>query len=491
MGVEAVGAFDVRAYLRRVVREQLGGDDTNLQDPAWSHPSWLDDPVWREYRRFKGLVGRQALYAYHEAFQAAARDAGIDDFCIQGNDIPIWCFDWPRPEYLEMVSTEFAPGWNLLGGPRGVGLPPGGRLSPIVKMGRCHAASRFLHVWYYLDGPYEEYRGNAALGRVLSYELLAHHAMIQAYPGNPQVAGTVESHREVTDFIHAAKASWGDRQPFARMALLYSPDSRLVHLTPGRLLNFEAQQHVFDLLGWGTALSELHQQYAVIPEWDLTPEALRGMRALLLPSVEVLSPGAVTNVLRPWVAAGGQLIVSGPCGGRLDASRSHARVGNAAGMLPELCALAGLDADSPRPESSDATVGHGRVVLLPALGFDCYRQTPGERDLASIEPAVREHLAEFGLVSGELPRALEVSVFRSPRQGAWFVDLANLDLDPRTDAQPKPHEVTVVLSEGSAAQHAQLLRPGRAPEAAAVRGADGRLSIGPLTVDGYASIVLR
>jgi len=494
MGVEDVTTFDVRAYLRCVLREQLGGDDANLRDPKWSDPYWLDDPVWREYRLYKGEVGKEALRAYHDAFLGAAREAGIDDFCIQGNDIPIWCFDWPRPEYLEMVSTEFAPGWNLLCGPRGNGLPPGGRMGPIIKMARTHARSRFVHVWYYLNDPCTKYRANAPLGRVLSYELLAQHAMIQAYPGSPQVAGTVASHREVTDFIHAAKEAWGDRQPFARIALLYSPDSRLVHLTPGRPLDFDAQQHVFDLLGWGTALSELHQQYAVIPEWNLTLEALRGARALLLPSVEVLSSEVVERVLRPWVAGGGRLILSGPCGARYDASRSHARVDNAAAMVPEFCALAHLDPGTARPDTYVATVGQGEVILLPPLGFDYYRQAPGKRDLSAIEAAIRERLGEFGLVEGDLPREVEVSVFRSPTKGTLFVDLANLDLNPDTDAQPKPHDVTLTLAgvPGLAGvTTVEALCPGEARAAVPTKGEAGRLTVGPVHIGNYVSLALR
>jgi hypothetical protein len=494
MGVEDVRTFDVRTYLRRVVREKLGGDDTNLRDAAWYDPYWLDDPIWREYRIHKGEVGKEALRAYRGAFQSAAREAGIDDFCIQGNDIPIWCFDWPRPEYLEMVSTEFAPGWSLLCGSRGNGLPPGGRMGPIIKMARVHAASRFVHVWYYLDGPYEKYRRNAALGRVLSYELLAHHAMIQAYPGSPQVAGTVESHREVTDFIHASKAIWGDRQPFAQIGLLYSPDSRLVHLTPGRLVDFNAQRHVFDLMGWGTALSELHQQYTVIPEWGLTGEVLRDLKALVLPSVEVLSPEVVEGVLRPWVRGGGRLILSGACAARFGPARSHERVDNAAAMIPELCALAQISPNAPRPETRTAAVGRGQVILLPALGFDYYQQEPGKRDLSTIEPAIREYLSEFGLVEGDLPRELEVSVFRSPTQGTLFVDIANLDLDPDTDAQPTPHEVTLTLLgiPGVAqATAAEALRPGEARASVPMKRQEGRVTVGPLRVGSYVSLSLR
>ncbi len=493
MGVEDVATFDVRTYLRRVLREKYGGDDTNLNDPRWSDPGWLDDAVWREYRLFKVRTGREALRAYHEAFHGAAREAGVDDFVIQGNDIPIWCFDLPRPDSLDMVSTEFAPGWNLLTGSRGNGLPPGGRMGPIIKMARTHAASRFVHVWYYLEGPYEKYRAKASVGRVLSYELLAHHAMIQAYPGNPSVAGTVESHREVTDFIHAAKGLWGDRRPLARIGLLYSPDSRLTALTPGPFPTFNAQQHVFDLLGWGTALSELHEQYAIVPEWDLNAASLRELRVLVIPSVEVLSPEAVTQVLRPWVAAGGRLVLSGPVGGRHDASHSHARVTNAAGMLPELCRLAGIEPDSPRPEECTEGVGRGQVILLPALGFDYYQQEPGKRDLGGIEPVIRKHLAPYGLVRAGLPRELEVSVFASPTRSVLFVDVANLDLDPDRDEQPKPHEMTLTIAPPEpfpAGATATVLQPGREPGKTTVRREGNSLVIGPVRVESYASVVM-
>jgi len=207
--------------------------------------------------------------------------------------------------------------------------------------------------------------------------------------------------------------------------------------------------------------------------------------------VEALSPETVTGVVRPWVQAGGRLVLSGPCGSRFDASRSHARVGSPAGMLPELCALAGLDPNAPRPDTHGAAVGRGQVVLLPPLGFDYYRQAPGERNLAAIEPAVRRHLAEHGLVAGGLPRELEVSVFRSPTEGRLFVDLANLDLDPDVDPQPRAHRVTVVLSEAPAGGTAEVLRPGEAPESVPVKLTDGRTAVGPVALGSYASVVIR
>ena len=493
MGIADVDTFDVREYVRRIVRDEFGGDDTNLLDAAWHDPRWLDEPIWRAYRIYKSETGRDALQAYHDTYVREGREAGID-FVIQGNDIPLWCFDWPRPESLHMVSTEFAPGWNLIGGPRGLGLPPTGRISPIVKMARRHARSRFVHLWYYLDQPYEKYHGNAPLGRVLSYELLAHHAMIQAYPSQAKVAGTVESHREVADFIHAAKETWGDREPLARIALLYSPDSRLTGITPGAVNEFAAQRHVFDLIGWGTALSEFHAQYDVIAEWELETGRLDDFGALIVPSVEVLSELEVTDTIGIWVALGGTLVVSGPVGARHGRDLLHERVLNEAEMVPALCWLADLDPDEPRPETHECEVGDGRIVFVPALGFDYYQTDFADSDIAAIQRVFEAELMKSAVTLANAPREVEISAFTSPEQRMLSVDIANLDLDPDVDAQPAPHDVIVTCLLTGAADEgmsATVLRPGEPPQRCSLNGANKRLSLGPVRVDDYASVVVQ
>lgn len=494
MGVDDHPTFDVRTYLRCVMRETMGGDDTKLTDPGWRDPRWLDDPIWREYLIFKLTVGREALKQFHDAFHTAAREAGIEDFAIQGNDVPIWSFGMPRPESLEMVSTEFGPGWNLLAGPRGIGLPPRGRLNPVIKMARVHQRGRFVHLWYYLDGLYAPCQENAAVGRVLSYELLANHAMIQAYPSQKQVAGTIETHREAIDFIHASKTLWGDRQPLARIGLVYSPSSRLADLTPGGIVDFGGQQHAFDLIGWGTALSELHLQYTVIPEWELTARTIEALDVLLLPSVKVLSSGVVRDVLRPWVADGGTLVLSGPVGERHGAERRHERVDNPAGMLAELCELAGISPKRERPERRRADSGSGLVVLLPALGFEYYQTDPALRQLGKIAAELAADVAPHGVVATDLPRELEVSVFASPSRTLLFVDIANLDLDPDAGDRPDPQEVTLTLAPPGRAVgdlRAEVLRPGREADTTRVHAEGGRMTLGPLRLEDYTSIAIE
>jgi len=494
LGITAVDEFDVREYLRRVMRETMGGDDANLNDWRWSDRRWLDDPVWREYAIYKVAVIQEALRQYHDAFQQAAHEAGVQDFVIQGNDVPGWSFGMPRPEWLEMVSTEYTPGWMLPAGPRGIGLPPRGRISPIIKMARVQQRGRFVHVWYYLDGPGEPYQGNADLGRVLSYELLANHATIQAYPHESRVAGTVQTHREVADFIHASKGLWGDREPLAQIGLLYSPATQLVTIAPGGIVDFDAQRHLFDLIGWGTALTECHAQYGIVPEWQLDEQALRPLRVLVVPSAEVFAPEAVGRVLEAWVRRGGTLILSGPVGGRYDATRSHERATTKAGMLPELCALAGVDPDQARPEEHARGVGRGRVLLVPAWGFEYYQTDPAQRDLAPFAQRLRADVLPAGIVESDLPRELEVTVFSSPARPLLFVDAANLDLDLAAGGPPRPHEVSLTVSPPGRARgplQATVLQPGAPPAPVPVRCDGSRMVIGPVAVASYASVAVQ
>lgn len=459
LGLHDEDGLDVRAYLRRRLRE-MGGDDTDLRDPRWSDPSWLDDRVWLRYILWKRDAARDALVAMHDALVEGAREAGIEDFGVQGNDIPLWSFGAPSAASVEMVSTEFSPGWNLLSGSRGLGLAPRGRLAPVIRTARTHGAGRFVHLWYYLDGDYEHLRGDADFARRLGRELLANHAAVQAH-ADPRVAGTPETHREIEDLLRQLRPVWRDRVPYARIALLYSPLSQLAELTPGGVPRFDAQPHTFDLLGWGTALAELGIQYEVVREERLVQDLGR-FDAFVLPTVSALSSEAVAEAIAPWVEGGGRLIVSGPCGTRLGAE-GHLAPSDAGAR-----SLAALTGGVLRCEA------HGLAYYLDEARADPAASFAGALDL----------LKPLGIVSG-VPREAEVTVFRSPSTGRLHVDIANLGDGAPTLA------LTLTLpghAEGTLAARAFV--EGEPRRSIAVRATDGGLALETLTVPRYASIAI-
>ncbi len=442
----------IRTYLRQKLRA-LGGDDTNLRDPHWRDEAWLADPIWRRYLCYKQGVGQAALQRFHDVFHAAAREAGIEDFGIQGNDIPIYSLGMPRPSSLEMVSTEFGPGWNLFCGPRGLGLPPDGRIAPVIRTARVHAKSRFVQVWYYLDAGYEDRRGDDALFKRVAYEMLANNATIQCHPGNPRVAGSVAAHAEVSAFVNQQRQLWGDRVPWAKIAVVYSADSQLAELTPGGMVHFDAQRHVFDLLGWGTWLAERHLPYDVVAEWDLTSEKLAGYRTLLLPTVTAMGAEVCSQVLRPWIEAGGTLILSGPCGEGHDVD----------GMLER--------PDEPRAAFESSAVGRHRPRRQHAAELDRQVGRGGcSSALARIRllsaQARRGATRRLGrrprvVLAGRLvrrrPATHDQACHVSPARSMLFVELAKLADEP---VEP----LTIALrAPGQSALTAELQRPGREP----------------------------
>ena len=123
----------------------------------------------------------------------------------------------------------------------------------------------------------------------------------------------------------------------------------MAHLTPNGWPDRTGPLHSLSFLGWGTALSWLHYQWRVVPEWKLTAETLAGLKILIIPNAEVFDPTDVP-VLKNWVTQGGKLIVAG---------KSGVRAGEAGNFqLLTTSPLADIDAvrviDDPGPAFTNA-----------------------------------------------------------------------------------------------------------------------------------------
>jgi hypothetical protein len=431
MGVGDPAAFDVRAWLRGLCAA-WGGDDTNLNDPRWRDARWLDDPVWRAYRIFKRQTGTEALGKYYDACKRAAADAGVAEFLVSGNDIPVFSFGWPRGD-LDMVSTEISARWSLDAGPRGFMLPPLGRLAPSYRMAREHARSRFVNVWLYLDENHAPYRANPNMVSLMYFEMLANNTLPMLHPGNPKVPQTPETDREFFAFVRSAREVFGEREPVSDIALLYSSSSVLHTMTPAGYLDHGRQPHQHALYGWATALGNLHHQYRYVPEWKLSAEELAGVRLLVIPNAEVLPAAAVTGVLQPWVEAGGLLIVTGASG---------TRAGEEANMDPHpggpsLAPLTGIADYAAAPESALNSVGAGRVLYLHnPVGLD-YFLDENQRDalLPQFASAVAQVAsgAAWRVDAPQVPASVGISVHENPDGSQLFADCNNFGLDLEED----------------------------------------------------------
>lgn len=416
MGVTDPDTFDIRATLRTFMRS-LGGNDENLQDPLWNDPRWLELSLWRAYVIFKRQTGTEALSAYYRAVKQAAAEANKPEFLLAGNDIE-FMLGWPRGD-LDMVSSELTPHWGLMTGPEGVPLFPVGRFSPLYKLARENARSRFVNIWLYLEKQYEPYRLKPGVVNTFYYEMLANHSLPMFHPGNLRVAGTDADNAAFFAFVERVAPEYGARTPVEDVGVYYSSSSALRAMTPGGIQNHADQPHHFGFLGWGAALAELHHPYRVIAEWRCDAQALDGLRLLVIPEAEVIDPAWMASTLKPWLERGGRLIHTGATG--LYRGEADNFDKNESG--PSLESLKGMPHVSHLPEN----IGAAYYSL----------RTLEERD--ALRPVIAQALTEAlgdlppRVQPGNLPPTLGLTLYEDAARSRFFVDLNNMDLHVEAD----------------------------------------------------------
>jgi hypothetical protein len=426
MGVSAPDLFDIRDYLQGKAKAFGAIDSSHYNDPAWRDARWNDDPLWAAFKAFRQRSAQQDLRAFYEAIHAEARRAGRPDFCIGGNDIPLYGLGWVRDAWLDMVNAELTPGWHMGAGSRGIMIPPQGKMAVIYRIAHPHQKGPFCAAWYYLNGPYERHQQQPEIARTLLAEAFANGAFLLCDPNNKQVAGTVETHAWWNHFVRENEAQFGPRVPVADVGILFSPDNQLALLAPGGFPDLDRQLHVFGHYGWATALIDAHIPHRVLTDWQLDAAHLASLRALILPDAECLD-ASVMPALEAWVRKGGSLILTGPCGLREGpAGRFRQRA------ISCLASLVGADWLKTAGSPVQCAFGKGRVFWTPTpSGMDYYLQA-SER--LSRLPEMVSRVGPSSLVAGEdLLVTVGLSLWKAEDGRALFADLVNYDLDADND----------------------------------------------------------
>ncbi len=474
--------FSIRLYLRAKAISFGARNAADLRDPAWRDRRWLDDPVWNAYKAFKQEVGQQGLRTFYRAIREEAEKAGRPDFVVAGNDIPAFGLGWVHDDWLDLVSSEIAPGWSLFGGSRGIMLPPEGKMAVVYRVALEHQRGPYATFWYYVP-PAQQNKGE--LGKVLAAEAFANHVFLK-YGDGQEAVGTSASQGWWNDFVHRAESRLEPRVPRAEVGLLFSPDCQLGSVLPGAPApDFDAQPHVFGHWGWATALIEAHIPYRVIPDWKLNAEALAGLRIFILPDAECLEDG-VQSVLQEWVQAGGQLIITGPAG------RRHGPHGNFAQREKSpLASLVGRDLTLTGEERNQVSVhpwGRGTVLWTPeAIGMEYYLK---DRERSARRSTIEEMVGVSHLLDpGNLPSTVGIFCWQSPVEGALFTDLVNYDVDIKADVVKPVENLTfrIALPKGWRRVKAETLTPDNLPPAT-IDIKQGWAAVSLPRLDHYAAI---
>jgi len=435
MGVTDVTTFDVRDELKTIATG-WGWDGSSINHAAWRNSGWQNEDIWQAYIIFKRQAGTEALTEYYNAVHKAADDAGIEDFLVQGNDIPIFNLGWARGN-LDMVSTEISAGYNLCSGSRGFMMPPIGRFAPPYKVAREHAKSRFVNIWFYNEH-YTDYTFNTNLCWTLYSEMLANHTLPMFHPGNSRVIGADNVNADFFKFVARVETNFGARTLVEDIGIYYSSSSILNQVLPGKVKNFNAQPHQFALWGWATALGQLHYQYRAVPEWKLDLNVLTNLKVLIIPESEIFTDDDVNQILYPWVTNGGRLIVTGVSGKRHDESGNFDVNSGGYSLEP----LTGVSNISSAPSEDLRTVGSGKVLYIKNnVGMNYFNAStiPARTALLpNFDSAMDQVLGNNRELTILIPgtgvtSSVGLTVFEDPCTTSLFVDIVNFDLDLDTD----------------------------------------------------------
>ncbi len=426
IGVPNASDFDVRAYLKKKAIEFGAQDPSAYADAAWVDRRWLDDPVWNAYKVCKQHAGQEALRTFYTAIKEEAARAGRPDFCVAGNDLPVYGLGWGRDEYLDMVSSEQTPGWWVTTGSRGIMIPPLGKYAVVYRAALEHQQGPYATMWYSLAGPYAKHGESTTLGKVLSAEAFANSTFLKYVPNSPY-AGTEESHAWWNDFVIRHEDAFGRRWAVADVGILYSPDNQLADVLPGaHAPDHDRQPHSFGHWGFATAAIDAHLPYRVVTDWKLTPESLRGLRTFVVPSAECLDD-PVLPVLTQWVEGGGRLVVTGPAGMRAGTQGMFRRRDRSL-----LEPLVGHDMSQTGAQVWTRQLGQGTVVWTPApLGVEYYLQHEQRSERLG---QLVELIGPSPLLDGaDLPSTVGVCCWQSADSRTLFADLVNYDFDAVAD----------------------------------------------------------
>jgi hypothetical protein len=425
MGAEAE-TFDLRAALKSRAAAWGAKDPSDLEDPAWRDVRWLDDPLWNAYKAFRQRSAQADLRAFYEAIHDEARRAGRPDFCIGGNDAPLYGLGWVRDGWLDMINTETTPGWHMGSGSRGIMIPPAGKMAAIYRVALEHQKGPFSAAWYYLNQRYEQYQENPALSKALMAEAFANGAFLMCDPANKQVAGTAESHAWWNRFLRRHEAQFGRRVPMADIGVLFSPDNQLALLAPGGFPDMDRQPHIFGHHGWATALIDGHLPYRSLTDWKLTAENLAPLRVFILPDAECLEEEAFRR-LEAWLRKGGTLILTGSCGTRFGPSGSFRR--RPRSLFHALIGGRAMEGGSSPVVRS---VGAGRLHWIPEPAGMRYYLSHERRP--ALLPGLLKPVGGSALVAAErLPATVGLFLWRSLEEDALFCDLVNYQINADTD----------------------------------------------------------
>ncbi|MBE6870344.1 MAG: hypothetical protein E7491_00135 [Ruminococcaceae bacterium] len=517
MGISDPDTFDVRKYLIDKARKMGAVDANRYLDRIWKDARWLEDDIWSAYKIHKAQMGREGIKRFYDSIKEGAKEAGCDEFCIMGNDIP-WSLGWIQDDSVDMASTEVGPGWCYLGGAHGFGAPPYGKLAAHYRAALEHQSGPYATYWYYLGGL--DYGRNPNITRVLMAEAFANHAFIK-HGGN-----CIENDEVAVpwnEFLVANEDKYLGRKNYYDIGVWYSGSNQLQQVPPGHFtLTPDAQPHTFGYLGFVNALIDAHMPFRVVTDWKLTAESLAKFKTFIIPNAENIDDD-VLPLLEQFVENGGRLVITGSSGTRygqknvfrrresslldkllggkakIESNFYMGKKGKIQIFVEDATDIRTLDDGSTEEETSvqreyepviiENKIGKGTVAFIQATVDMKYFLEDEKRD--EMRPFILQLIGESDIVrDAEMPRTAAMSVWNKDNE-AVYVDIHNYNIDIPSDEITATGALafSVKLPDGKCLADFEVISP-EADVKAEVECANGYAKVKVNSVEVFATVKL-
>jgi hypothetical protein len=330
--------------------------------------------------------------------------------------------------------------------------------------------------------------------------MLASHTLPKIIVGDSHFAGTPAIQTNFLRFVaQSAAPAFANRAPIEEVGIYLSTSSILSTALPGDAANFADQKHQYAVWGWGTALSQLHYQYRIVPEWKLNNRGLlQSLKVLIIPNAEAFEPADVAT-LQTWVTNGGCLIVTGDSGSLLGES------GNFAPANPLVLApLTRVTNISGAPALQTNYLGSGAVYYYSSnAGYVYYNATAAARSAqlpafgTALTNAFAFLRAQPVLASSNAPPTVGLTLYQDLSALKTFVDLNNFNVGatpPYAVTNTPPMEVDLAcpawLTNGLTAM-ATIVSPDGPLRVTSLNWNSNRVYLQLPPVTNYLSVILQ
>ncbi len=433
IGIGAPDKFDLKQY--------IAGKPFRSRGLNWHlhNSKWHDDPIWNLFICSK-YADSDRLFRDLYAFCKEESSRHGRPVVVVGNCNPLFPGRSLTRGAIDMAHFEHHAAVQF--GPivEPTGLPPRGRFGGIVRLGAAVSAAGYCWPTIYVPRKLSGEK-HPNLHKVMAMDCLANKGVLDYnyQYRNGYTPGCDASAAWADCFIKTFSSYYGDRTSRNDVGVIYPGQTQLASIS---VFTMDPEICLYDYLGWTQALTELHIQWDVVPDDQISEERLRAFRAVVLPSVACLSDHA-TDILRKYANSGGHIVLSGNVGTRYGLERYlwHREEGVSLNRR--------MRGSPTRVGANQQVAAAPNVVVCPETpGKQFYMDAASGRRQAgkpAMLKAIDTCLAKRSrILETDAPSTVGCFVYNES-QHAIAIDLVNYDLDTPTDALTPATATTLTL----------------------------------------------